>query len=382
MNKKIVFLIRNVAPGDYGGGEKYQIELARVLKNNNFVPIIYTASERLIEESKRNDIEYVKAPFFRWQNWSGWRNVLLPIYYAWQIRLKYWYKHQIKIHNPYVLNIQSRDELIGATLAGLSQKKKIIWTDHADFRTWSLVNVDKKIKNQIGKWILRCARKVNSIIMINDYEKECLERLIRPRVLNNIVVIKNGIMDEYKKTRSTKNKKNSFYFVGRIVKDKGIFELLEAFKRVLKEFPDAQLDVFGDGEELNSCKKMLSEDERVKYFGYVKDPLLMASKDEVFVLPSYHEGLSLALLEAAMMGKRIIATNIEGNKEIIDGKNGVLVPIKDSDSLAKAMIWMIKNRESSEKMAKKVRLTFEEEFDLQKIFEQKMSPLYNNKEEQ
>ena len=124
--ERAVFLIRNIAPESYGGGERYQIELGKVLKKNGYRPIIFTASERLIEEAKKNKIKYVRAPYLKMQNWSSWRNILLPVYGLWQLRLWFWYKKQIKKYNPVVLNVQSRDELIGATLAGIKCGKKII----------------------------------------------------------------------------------------------------------------------------------------------------------------------------------------------------------------------------------------------------------------
>ena len=379
--ERVVFLIRNIAPESFGGGEMYQIQLARVLKKNNYTPIIFTASEKLIEEAKKNEIEYVRSPYLKQQNWSSWRNILLPIYGAWQIKLQNWYKKQIKKYDPIVLNVQSRDELIGASLAGLKCGRKVIWTDHADFRTWSLVNVDKKLKNQIGKWILRCARKVNRIILINEHERESLEKRIQPLKLNNLVVIRNGLIDEYEECEKKKAEEDSFYFVGRVVKDKGIEELIKAFLKVKEKNQKAVLNIYGEGEDLAKYQEMAKNEKGIIFHGYLNEPLRIASSNEVFVLPSYHEGLSLALLNAAMMKKRIIATDIEGNKEVVkDGVTGLLVPVKDIDKLAMAMEKMLNDKGWAEKMAEEVRKEFEREFDFEKIFEEKMAPLYTEDE--
>lgn len=381
-SKKNVFLVRNIAPGDYGGGEKYQIELARVLKKNGFSPKIFTSSVRLIEEARANGIEVIRAPYCRYQNWSGWRNFLFPVFCVWQIRLRHWYKMQIRKYDPCVLNIQSRDELIGATLAALSCDKKIIWTDHADFRTWSLINVDKKIKNQIGKWILRCARKVDAIIVVSVYEKKWLERIIKPRKLNNLTVVRNGVVDEYQRYIGIKSKKNSFCYVGRVVKDKGVFELIEAFRKVADRAPGVVLDIYGDGEDFDECKKVAQGDERIIFHGYTNDAIGGVAKADVFVFPSYHEGLPLALLEAAMMRKKIVATDISGNREVVgDGKTGLLVPVKNVDKLAEAMIWMLEHKKQADKLAENARKYYKENFDFDKIFVEKMLPLYNIKKE-
>lgn len=379
--KRVVFLIRNIAPESFGGGEMYQIQLARVLQKNNYAPIIFTASEKLIEEAKKNGIKYVRAPYLKQQNWSSWRNILLPVYGAWQVKLQNWYKKQIKKYDPIVLNIQSRDELIGASLAGLKCGRKVIWTDHADFRTWSLVNVDKKLKNQIGKWILRCAKKVNKIILINEHERESLEKRIQPLKLNNLVVIRNGLIDEYEECENNKAEEDSFYYVGRVVEDKGIRELIKAFLKVKEKNNRAVLNIYGEGEDLAKYQEMAKNEKGIVFHGYVNEPLRIASSNEIFVLPSYHEGLSLALLNAAMMKKRIIATDIEGNREVVkDGVTGLLVPVKDIDKLAMAMEKMLRDKGRAEKMAEEVRNKFEREFDFEKIFEEKMAPLYTENE--
>ena len=375
--KRTVFLIRNIAPKDYGGGERYQIELGKVLRANDYEPIIFTASERLIEEAKNNKIKYVRAPYFKMQNWSSWRNLLLPVYGLWQVRLQLWYKKQIKKYNPAVLNIQSRDELIGATLAGLKSKKKVIWTDHADFRTWSLINVDKKLKNQIGKWILKCAKKVYKIVMINNYEKNALEGLIKPLKLDNLVVIENGVVDENQNFKSVKSLKNSFCYIGRVVKDKGVMELVKAFRKVAEEHSDVVLNIYGDGDDIEECKQLARGNNKINFMGYTEEPLRAMAQNETFVLPSYQEGLSLALLEAAMMKKKIIATNIDGNQEVVkDGVTGFLVPVRDVKELSDAMIRVLEENKATIMMAKNVRRYYKEKFDLAKIFEEKMAKIY------
>lgn len=379
--KPTVFLIRNIAPECYGGGESYQIELAKVLKKKGYRPIIFTASKKLLKNAKDEKIETVKAPYLKMQNWSSWRNLLLPIYYVWQIKLKKWYKGQIKKYNPVLLNVQSRDELIGATLAGVKCKKRVIWTDHADFRTWSLVNVNVKVKNQIGKWILRCGKKVYRIILINDYEREFFEKLVYPRTFSNLEVIKNGVLDEYEKYKNIKPRPRNFCFVGRMVEDKGVKELLLAFPKVLEKYPNSQLNLYGEGEDFEKFKPLVKYKQRIIFHGYVKEPLKVLSENEIFILPSYHEGLSLSLLEAAMMEKKIVASDIAGNKEVIQNKKtGILVPVKKPQSLAEAMIYMLENRSDADKMAKNARNYYKQNFDLERIFDDKMNMLYKVEE--
>ena len=274
------------------------------------------------------------------------------------------------------MNIQSRDDFIAATLAAKERGIKILWTDHMDFRSWVMENVTVPYKNLIGKWILKCAEKVNTIIMISDYEKNAFCEYYDG---GNVVVIKNGAVDEKKEHMAIKAVPHSFVFVGRVVDYKGIAELLMAFSKVREKYPKTVLNIYGAGE-IDEFKKIAGKG--VVFHGETKEPLKALAENDIFVLPSYREGLSLSLLDAAMMGKKIIASDVDGNPEVIENKvSGLLVPAKSVEKLTEAMMWMIENPKEASKMAKKARKQYEEKFDFEKIFAEKMLPLYNNRKE-
>ena len=165
---KEVFLIRNVASEKYGGGEIYQLFLARELKKNGFKPIILTNSRQLLVEAKKEEIKILCPPYINNQNWSGWRNILLPIYCAYQLKLKRWYKKTFKEYRPVAVNIQSRDEWIAATLAAQELGIRVLWTDHADFRNWVLWNVNSRLKNAIGKKIIKMSQYAEKVIFVSE----------------------------------------------------------------------------------------------------------------------------------------------------------------------------------------------------------------------
>ena len=376
MNKKKVFLIRNVAPGMYGGGETYQIKLGLMLQKEGFETYIVTASDGLIKDAKKKGIKTIKSPYLSRQNWSGWRNALFPIYCIKIMKLRGWYRELLKGYRPAVVNVQSRDDWIAVTPVAKKMAIRVLWTDHMDFRSWVLTNVDVWYKNWIGKWLLRCVRGVDKIIMISDYEKKCFDELVGKNKFKNVEVIKNGAKDELKKYNNVDAKKNSFCYVGRIVDYKGIQELVEAFRKVREKCPDVTLNIYGDGE-IEKYKKTCGGCERVIFHGRTEDPLKALAENEIFVLPSYREGLSLSLLDAAMMGKKIIASNVDGNPEVVaDCETGLLVPAKNVEKLAKAMIWMLEHKKEAERMAVNARRKYEEEFDFERIFNERMLPLY------
>ena len=378
MKEKVVFLIRNVARENFGGGEIYQLRLADALRRHGYEPVIVTSSEELLHGARKGSFETLVPPYREQQNWSGWRNLLLPWYLAFQRRLAKWYEEKIREYEPVVVNIQSRDDMIAGTLACKKMGVRVLWTDHADFRNWVLWNVNVKYKNVIGKKIVKLSREVSKVIFVSRKVAEETKKMIKPLALCNTAVVENGVMDEKAKYNDARTKDGSFVFIGRVVEEKGIGELVEAFREVVKKCPGAKLNIYGDGE-IEKYREMCEGCEGAAFRGRTDEPLKALVENEIFILPSYREGLSLSLLDAAMMGKKIIASDVDGNPEVIeDGKTGLLVPAKNAKKLAEAMIWMLEHKKEADKMAKNARKKYEKEFDFDKIFEEKMLPLYKS----
>jgi glycosyltransferase involved in cell wall biosynthesis len=136
-------------------------------------------------------------------------------------------------------------------------------------------------------------------------------------------------------------------FVGRIVRDKGIVELANAWRTVRDACPDAHLLIVGPVEERDGVpetERSLRQDPRVHCAGMDwNTPPLYAAMD-VLVLPTYREGLPAVTLEAAAMGLPVIATRIPGCVDAVqDGITGTLVPARDSAALAVAMRTYLQN---------------------------------------
>lgn len=122
-----------------------------------------------------------------------------------------------------------------------------------------------------------------------------------------------------------------FLFSGRIMKEKGINEYLEMANILSKKYPDIQFHVCGFFEE--NYKEQLNN-INIIYHGMVDDIRQLLMQIHCVVLPSYHEGMSNALLEAASCGRPLIASNIPGCREIIsENSNGLLVKAANVKSL-------------------------------------------------
>ena len=131
-----------------------------------------------------------------------------------------------------------------------------------------------------------------------------------------------------------------FLFVGRVMREKGVDELFAAAKRMKQEYGDGvEFHIVGSFEE--GYKPLMDELEKagvVKYHGYQSDMKRFYAMASCVVLPSYHEGMSNVLLEAAASGRPLITSDIPGCREAVEnGVSGYLCPVKDADALYDAM---------------------------------------------
>lgn len=161
----------------------------------------------------------------------------------------------------------------------------------------------------------------------------------------------------------------TFCFVGRMVRDKGINELVSAFVRLYKQYPQVRLLLVGSFEKkldpvLPETEKTIQGHPGIRFMGFQSDirPFLVAS--EVLVLPSYREGFPNVVLQAGAMGLPSIVTDINGSNEIIlPNENGVIIPSKNEEALYRAMENFLLHPEEVQRMAKKARSLIASRYD-------------------
>lgn len=164
--------------------------------------------------------------------------------------------------------------------------------------------------------------------------------------------------------------------VARLVAEKGYLDLFSAFKLVLKKHPSALLLIIGQEEpekkdriNINIVKEYGIE-KNVLYLGERQDIDEVFSLMDVFVLPSYREGLGISLLEAEAMEKPVIATNIRGCKEAVDNnKTGMLIFPKTPRKLAEAINKLLSDPKEAKKMGIEGRKKVLSEFDEKLVFD-------------
>ncbi|GHT88001.1 hypothetical protein FACS1894137_15970 [Spirochaetia bacterium] len=165
-------------------------------------------------------------------------------------------------------------------------------------------------------------------------------------------------------------------FPARLLRDKGIFEYIGAAKAIRDIVKGKAIFIIAgdfDDENLASLKKdellELLEDGYIEWIGYQKNMYDIYKSCDIVVLPSYYrEGLPKSLIEAGAVGRPIITTDVPGCKEcVIDGYNGLLVPVKNSSELAKAMLVLINNTDLRLEYGQNSRILAEKEFSLDTV---------------
>jgi glycosyltransferase involved in cell wall biosynthesis len=165
----------------------------------------------------------------------------------------------------------------------------------------------------------------------------------------------------------------SFLFVGRLLRDKGIHEFVEASRSLKAAGVPASFRILGplDSNPNALSAEHLAEWTRegtVEYLGTLKDVRPAIAAAHVLVLPSYSEGTPRSVLEAMSMGRAIVTTDAPGCRETVqDGVNGLLVPVKDSRALAEAMRRLSQDAELVARFGREGRRIAETKYDVRLV---------------
>ena len=153
--------------------------------------------------------------------------------------------------------------------------------------------------------------------------------------------------------RFVRNQDFRFLMIARVLYEKGIVEYVEAAKILKKQFPEVRFQLLGAYDEAGNVgiKKTVFQDwikgGEIEHLGTSDDVAGVIAKADCVVLPSYREGTPKTLLEAAAMGKPIIATNVPGCKDtVLDKQNGYLCEVKNAEDLAAKMAQMLQHSEA------------------------------------
>lgn len=251
--------------------------------------------------------------------------------------------------------------LVFPTATGLKQKI-LIWTDRLTCACATHINPEGNgVKQDLIRF--RITKKPLKILANGSVKGIDLNRFQRtPEVMQ--------AAEAY-----TKKDCFTFCFVGRMVRDKGMNELVSAFVRLNAQYPKTRLILIGPFERnldpvLPETEKQILNHPAIEFLDKQNDVRPFFAASQALVFPSYREGFPNVVLEAGAMGLPTIATDINGcNEIIIPGKNGVLVPSKDEAALYAAMEDFLLHPEKVASLAADSRQLIAERYDRKLIWD-------------
>lgn len=368
MNKKII-LIGTVASSFYG----FRADLIRALLKKGHLVYAFT-SEYTAEDLKK--IEKLGAIPITYTLNRGGLNPLADIFATYRLSKK------IKTINPdLVFSYFSKPVIFGTFAAKLAKAPRVVGMLEGLGYTFTEQPEGLSKKTQLIKKIQVFLYKIalpqlDQLIFLNpDDPKDLLEKhAISVKNVEVLGAIGLNLKDYPYQPLNSIHLPLKFLFIGRLLKEKGIHEFVQAAKLVKKIYPDTEFTVLGaiDRHNLGALQQTeldsLISSNIIQYPGHVSNIKDWIADNHVFVLPSYREGVPRSTQEAMAIGRAVITTDVPGCREtVVDGLNGFLVPKWDPEALAKKMIYFIEHPEQARLMGAESYKIAVEKFDAEKV---------------
>ncbi|WP_412465144.1 glycosyltransferase family 4 protein [Flavobacterium mekongense] len=247
----------------------------------------------------------------------------------------------------------------------------------------------RKILNWVERLTYACATKVypnsiglQEIIIENRFCKPNKLKVIANGSSNGIDTeyfsrkhFSEGTLSQLQKTLGIEPEDFVFVFVGRLVKDKGINELVQAFSKLHQEHQNLKLLLVGDYEtDLDplhpNTLTLISSNPNIISTGFQSDVRPYFCLSQALVFPTYREGFPNVVMQAGALELPSIVTNINGcNEIIVNGKNGLIIPVKEENAIFETMMYLINHPEDLATMKKNAREMIETRYKQQLVWE-------------
>ena len=234
---------------------------------------------------------------------------------------------------------------------------------------------DPSLKNG-RKFFCWMRKKLYKKAHVSVFQTPDARNCFEGKIKENGVVIANPIIKNLPDYVG-ENSKNIINFC-RLEKQKNLPMLIDAFRKLLEDYPDFNLHIYGDGQEKENIENYVREkgmDEKIKLFPSTNDIHKIASQYKMFACSSDHEGISNSMLEAMGIGLPVVCTDCPcgGARMVInDGVNGLLTPVGDSNAMYLAMKKILDDKTLANTLsenAKKVRDEYSRERIVEKWYE-------------
>ena len=304
----------------WGGGEKWHFEMATYTSSQNYNTLFYLNKKSILNEKIKSDNvkkEYIKVGNFSYLNLFKVNKVAKVL----------------KDASIDVIVINSSQDM---KFAGLAAKKA-------------------GVKNIIY-------RRGSAIPIKNTF----INRYFFSSIITNVMETQK-FLEDFKTIKNVNNEVFTLGNLGRLVKQKNQFFLLEVAKELKKENFPFKLIIGGEGKLKNDLIKKSEElhlENEVEFVGFVKNPRVFMSKIDVFLLSSLWEGFGYVIAEAMLCEKPVIAFNVSSNPElVVENKNGFLTELNDVSAFVTKIKELSINKKLISELGKNGRNKIVTEFD-------------------
>jgi glycosyltransferase involved in cell wall biosynthesis len=272
--------------------------------------------------------------------------------------------------------------IVGRIAAKLAKTPKIIYFSHGLMCVPHQSRLSWHMRFILEKFL---GRFTDALLVMNDYDEQLCKNknIIRDRnkvfrISGMGVDLNRFSVDTDCSTRESVFKELGFPInskfvisVGRLIPKKGILIFVEAAIKICKDRDDVYFAIAGHGplhQQLNNMIITEGLERRIKLLGWLQDVTRYVKASDIFTLPTYYdEGLPVSILEAMSCGKPCVVTKHRGCEDAVeDNISGILIPVKDSQSLSAALIKLIDNDELRLSMGRAARKRIEKVFELNK----------------
>ena len=283
----------------------------------------------------------------------------------------------IKKINPDLLHlITIKPVIYGGIISRLIQIKGVV----SAVPGLGYVYISKGIRAAILRFFINYFYKVSfskkslKIIFQNKDDMNKLRLAVGFDPIKSVIIKGSGVdLDEFKSTPLPEGRP-VISMISRLQEDKGVKEFARAAQMIKERKIEADFWLIGDTDSSYPSPILIEDLQEwenkgfLSVLGYRKDINILIGNSNIIVLPSYREGLPKVLLEAAACGRPVITTDVPGCRAAIEeGKTGLLVPPRDSSSLADKIEYLLGNKELLKKMGNAGRKLAEENFSLDKV---------------
>jgi len=373
VTSKKIKVLEAIRQGSVGGGETHVLSLVGEINKSVYEPVVLSFSDGLmVKNLKTLGIKCHVINSNKAFDFSVWKKV----------------KDLIKVENIDIVHAHGTRANTNVFWAAKSLNIPIIYTVHG----WSFhddqMPIVKQARIKIEQFLIR---KANHTITVSESSN-----LTGQNALNgfNGTTINNGInLNRFDPQRTISSLREKYGisdkvtligFISRVTKQKDPFTMLEAFYLAKQKCEEIRLLMVGDGDlksEVVNKAKLLGIDDYIYFDGFREDVPEVLKAIDIYCLPSLWEGLPIGLLEAMAMEKAIIATNVDGSKEVIShGKDGILIEPAQPKALAEAILWLHNNVHSRVAMQAEARKAVYEKYNVvgmteavEKLYQQTMT---------